>query len=141
MGPAAEEEDRCFFCDHDDNDTACLKDARHTAALQRRHSGAPSWAEIDLQTDAGGWRHFLYGEPIHCGSGLDLQAREYKCDDYGEYSLRTSKAVRVRYEVEWLRERPAEGPPWRAVLYHSTGGHTFKAPLEAWMRFRWPEGR
>lgn len=134
---AGDELEHMFF-DHGDDDTACLKDVRHTAALHRRHSGAPSWGELELKTDAGGWRHFLDGEAIHCGSGLDLQAIEYKSDDYGEFSLRLSTGVRVRYEVAWLRNRVDDVAvcPWRAVLYHSTGGHTFTAPLEAWMRFR-----
>jgi hypothetical protein len=139
----AAEDERCWFHDHGDDDTACSKDPRHTAALRLRHSGAPSWGRLDLKTDGGGWRHFLEGGAIHCGAGLELQAIEWQSDDYGEFTLRTSTAVRVRYEVEWLREPPTKGPPWRAVLYHSTGGHTFKTTLEGWMRFRWPsrEGR
>lgn len=138
---AGDELEHMFF-DHGDDDTACLKDVKHTAALHRRHSGAPSWGELELRDVGGGWRHFLYGQAIHCGAGLELQAIEYKADDYGEFSLRLSTGVRVRYEVAHLRKRPEEdGPPWRAMLYVSAGGHTFSGPLEAWMRFRWPEVR
>jgi len=129
--------------DHEDGDTDCSLDPRHGPALRLRRSGAPPWGRIETSKDGGGWRDFLDGDPIHCGSGLELQAREYRSDDYGEFTLALPTGVRVRYEVAWLRERPAEGPPWRAVLYHSAGGHTFTTPLEPWMRFRWPkrEGR
>lgn len=135
-----------MFMDHADGDTSCPTDPKHTAALVARRSGAPSWSALELRRERGDWRHYLDGEPIHCGAGLELQAIEWKGDDYGEFTVRLAEGVRVRYEVEWLRAPPTDGPPappWKPALYISAGGHSgFKGPLEQWMRFRWPaQGR
>lgn len=129
------------FHDHADGDVSCPYDAKHTEALRRRRAGAPAWQKIELRAEHGDWRHYLDGEPIRCGSGLELQSIKYEGDDYGEFTIRTDAPVSVRYEVEWVRERSPEGPPWVPVLYVGMGGHTFKGPLEKWMRFRWPVRR
>ncbi len=131
-----------MFMDHADGDTSCATDPKHTAALAARRSGAPSWSALELRRERGDWRHYLDGEPIHCGAGLELQAIEWKGDDYGEFTIKRAEGVRVRYEVEWVRERSKDAPPWVAVLHIAAGGHSgFKGPLEAWMRFRWPTER
>jgi hypothetical protein len=129
-----------MFMDHGDDDTSCATDPKHTKALAARRSGARTWSAIEIRRERGDWRHFLDDQAIHCGAGLELQAIEWKSDDYGEFTVKLDEGVRVRYEVEWLRDRPADGPPWKPVLYVSMGGHSgFKGPLENWMRFRWPK--
>jgi hypothetical protein len=128
-----------MFMDHDDGDTSCPLNPKHTAALAARRSGARSWSALELRSERGDWRHYLDGEPIHCGAGLELQSIEGKSDDYGEFTLKLDEGVRVRYEVVWLRDRPTDAPPWKPVLYLSAGGHSFHGELEQWMRFRWPK--
>lgn len=90
------------------------------------------WGELAQQVDAGGLRHYLEGEPIHCGAVLVLQSIEYRSDECGEWSVALSRGTRVRYEARishaWIR----------ATLHADVGGHEFVAALEPWMRFAWP---
>ena len=115
-------------------------DESHRVALAARRGGAPKWSPIERGRDAGGGRDFLDGRPIHCGTGLELQAIEYKSDDYGEYVLALPTGVRVRYEIEFVRDPAAGENPKRIVLYTTVGAIVFRARHEAWMRFRWPQG-
>jgi len=93
------------------------------------------WSRLELRRDGGGWRHYLDGEPVHCGAGLELQTVELRSDDYGEYSVPTQQGVPVRYEGQ-LGNRPREQV--RATLHKNVGGHEFAAGVDDWMRFRWP---
>jgi hypothetical protein len=111
-------------------DTQC-EDAEHRAALARRADGAGSWSPIVRSRTEGGPRDFLDGEPINCGSGLELQAIEYRSDDYGEFTVKLPSGVRVRYELD----------RGEIVFYGGIAGHEFTSPHHAWMRFRWPERR
>jgi hypothetical protein len=90
---------------------------------------------IRTGSDGGGWRQFLCGEPIHCGSGLELEARGYVVDDDGEHVEPTGGAILVTYEMDW------QGPcgTRRGVIYLHVGGYSFgPKPIAESMRFRWP---
>lgn len=115
--------------EHGRNDCA---DPGHAKALETRRAGAPPWSAL-IRRDEGvnGWRHYLDGQPIHCGTGLELQSIEWKADDYGEFTVRQPAGVRVRYETSGDH----------VVLYADIGGHEFTCGAEPWMRFRWPERR
>jgi hypothetical protein len=121
------------FLDEHDILIGCA-DPEHRAALARRAAGAPSWGQLVREDEgANGFRDYLDGEPIHCGAGLELQAIEYRSDDYGEYVLKLPTGVRVRYELDW----PPRGDR-QVVLHAGIAGHEFTARHETWMRFRWP---
>lgn len=87
-----------------------------------------------LSTDAGGWRHFLDGQPVHAGSQLELRL----ADDLW---------VPVRYEWSWVRARPPRA-------YLSLGGRgerigpewapdpiSFALPARAELRWPTDDGR
>lgn len=104
-------------------------------ATQERSS---EWAAFDLRDD--GDRHYLAGEPIHCGEAVMLQSIKYEYDaDGNERVVRLETGVRVRYELVWIKDW--SGLNERVRLHAQVGGHEFVAPLEQWMRFRWPERR
>jgi len=88
-----------------------------------------------LDRDAGGLRHFVDGQPVHCGYLLELQSVERIYDDEGDWTLRyLDEWTPVRYEASlWRREECV------VTLYADVGGHT--ATLRHWegMRFRWPK--
>jgi hypothetical protein len=109
-------------------------DPDHVAALARRANSGVEWSPIVVGRDGGGRRDFLDGQPIHCGTGLELQAFEVRSDDYGEWRVWLQTSMRVRYEMEWGGNR-------RGVLYACVAGHEFTAPINEGMRFRRPERR
>ncbi len=102
------------------------------AMRKRAAEKVGAWSPIVLGEEGSGRRHYLDGEPVHCGTTLELQAVEDREDDYGEYSVPSQRAVVVRYEAELARP----GSP--ATLHQHVGGHEFVTSLEPWMRFRWP---
>lgn len=68
-----------------------------------------------LGRDAGGSRHFLDGEPVHCGTGLEMQ-------------VPGGKWVAVRYEASLARgdiRVSLHASPWAAPRKH-------EAPAGAW---------
>jgi hypothetical protein len=135
------EEEEHSMSDHLDGLPMC-GDPSHREAVRLRRSGSPEWSPIVLGNDRGGMRDFLDGQPIHCGTTLELQAIEWKADDFGEFTLRTSTPVRVRYEVAWRWLTGADKPTRPDVVLHADiGGHGFTTDLRGWMRFRWPKGR
>ncbi len=121
-----------FLSDHRADGTTC-NDEGHRAALARRAAGAPAWHPIVRGRDGGGVRDFLEGKAITCGSSLELQAVEYRDDDYGSYQLSLPTGVIVRYEVD--RPLNADG---EVILYGDLAGHDFTARHHDGMRFRWP---
>lgn len=141
---------------HDDcsfHDEVCEVDpatCRHEAARQRRkREKQGGWSRLELRRDDGGLRHYLDGEAVHCGRGIELQAVEEKHDDYGEYSVPLQRGVVVRYEaslnrVEQLhriasKQLDADELARRGVtLYTDVAGHEAVITFEAWLRFRWP---
>jgi len=104
-------------------------DPEHVKALARRSVGAAQWGKIERRYEHGDLRDYVNDDPIHCGDQLELQAVEYRADDYGEYMLYLESSVLVRYELSSARN---------PVLYTGVAGHTFTSRHEAWMRFRWP---
>lgn len=99
------------------------------AASARLAALSGSWSVLTIKGD----RHFLDGEPIHCGTALELQAIEFRNDDYGEYHAVLQRGIRVRYELN--------GPgslAQRVVLHVTVDGHEFTSRLWGSMRFRWP---
>jgi hypothetical protein len=106
----------------------------HQAARDRRaREKQGAWSPLVLERERSGNRHLLDGEPVSCGASLELQRIAYRSDDYGEYTVPLKEGVIVRYEAQLYKTPPT------VTLYASVGGHEFTAPLEAWMRFRWPE--
>lgn len=122
-----------LFLDEHDAGT-CEVDAEHRAALDRRRDRGVKWSRIVRGRDAGGIRDFLDGRPIHCGTGLELQAVEVRYDDYGSWLIRLEKGARVRYEVAWQDDEA------KVILYAIVADYEFTAPLGEGMRFRWPGG-
>ncbi len=121
-----------MLMDHEENgDARCADDPEHSKALEaRRLARANMWSPIVRGGDAGGRRDFLDGRPIHCGDSLELQAIDVRDDDFGSFTVWTSKGVRVRYELE---------PDKRITLYAGVAGLSFTHPHEQGMRFRWPK--
>jgi hypothetical protein len=113
-----------------DHQGAC-DNLQHVVALDARRAAASvePWGKIRRDRQGGGdFRDYLFGEPIHCGAGLELQAVEYRYDDFGSYTVFLDRGHAVRYEHS----------VGVVTLYADIGGHTFACSLQAWMRFRWP---
>jgi hypothetical protein len=127
----------------------CKVDPRacpHEEVRQRRAGLRGSeWGQLELRREGSGLRHYLDGEPVHCGAGLELQAIEYKSDDVGEFTTFLQRGRGVRYEASTLQVVSRDGRPQpstlHAQLYTVVDGHSFVARAEAWMRFRWPRAR
>jgi len=139
----------------DEHNLQPCADPRHRRAIADRLNQAEPWQIIKRTKD----RDYLAGQPIHCGTTLELQELTYRSDDYGEYSVRLATGTRVRYELAWPSPAAAHKPGCnpeqgcvvscpvaapefkKIVLYTSVGGHEFSSPAEQWMRFRWPVKR
>lgn len=118
---------------------------RWLAVKAKREAGQPdAWSPLirrfddgsevafDATPGGGGWRDHLDGDPIGCGSGLELQALEWKGDEEGDYTRRLATGVYVRYELAWT----AAG---KVVMLHASyGGYSIAFPATPEMRFRWP---
>lgn len=100
-----------------------------TAAMAE---GGGAWGRLELRRESGGLRHYLDGRPVHSGYHLVLQGVAHREDAYGEFTVPVQVEHDVRYET---LVRGLDG--FDADLFVVVGGHTFRAPLEAWMRFRW----
>lgn len=68
--------------------------------------------------DHGGFRHFLDGKPVHCGTGLELL-------------LHGDRWAWVRYEARLIE-------PVEIRLYLELPGPSIPVPFHEAMRFRWP---
>ena len=111
----------------------------HAAAERRRQAMSGLWSPLEARRGDGDERHYLDGEPIHCGAMLELQAVEVAADDYGDYTVVQQRGLPVRYELAAARKGAALDK--RGVLYADIGGHSFAAGIDEWWRFRWPESR
>jgi hypothetical protein len=137
-------------CCHDCYETKCpsgIADVEEAAMRSLRFhqaaGSAPEWLPIVSGEDGGGYRDFLDGEPIHCGTTLELQAREFvsipdrlrrsDADDPLEGYRRLDRALSVRYELAWSHGNPVP------MLHAWISGYEFTRRLERWMRFRWPK--
>jgi hypothetical protein len=111
--------------------------------LHERGPGA-----LELARDNGGWRHFLVGEPVRCGTGLELASVRDDADDVGRaladdgtHTNAGSQArlrwIPVRYESH-LATSTSEPP---ALLFADVGGHDAVIRGHAGMRLRWPHRR
>jgi len=121
--------DPCYDGD-DENCPPRVKERRqHAKALE----GA--WSLLELRKTESGWRHFVDGEPVHCGETLELQHVEYRYEENGDERLHYKPAgTRVRYEAGLTS---TEEP--RVLLYAGVGGHCFALEAHSGMRFRWPK--
>lgn len=108
---------------------------KEKASAARQAALAGSWSMLVLGV-VGEDRHYLDGEPIHCGESLELQAIEYRDDDYGTYHAVLQRGIRVRYELAWGVVGSLDN---RVVLHANVDGHEFTSRLIGWMRFRWPK--
>lgn len=88
---------------------------------------ARGFAELVLVDEGeSGHRHYLHGEPVHCGSGLILQPNWEHCDP-------GTRPARVRYEAQLSPgAKPAH---W---LYTSVAGHEVAVRGCAGQLLRWP---
>ncbi len=90
-----------------------------------------------LRRDAGGNRHYLDGEPVTCGTALELQVVRYQYTDAtGERRVPVDRWVKVRYEASLAGRAPEDV---RITLYANIGGHTAVIQYSDSLRFRWPE--
>ena len=105
-------------------------------ALAKRDRGTP-WSALKLHHASNDMRHYLDGEPVHCGDALTLQAQTVRSDDSGEFTHYEPTGVVVRYEATMTADAHRDGR-LVASLFATVGGHTFGARVEPWMRFRWP---
>ncbi len=121
-----------FLDEHAGADCADPAHRRAIAARANRDHGEP-WGQIIRITDAGGPRDCLDGKPLHCGACVELQAFEYRDDDYGSYTVYLQQGAPVRYEMEWRK-----GDERIGVLHAEVVGHEFTTTIESYMRFRWP---
>lgn len=92
--------------------------------------------KLILEREEGGWRHYLHGEAISCGSGLELAGVDWV--DGGDCGAVAKTAMprrwrRVRYESPLSSNRE---PP--ALLYIDVDGHSAVITAHAGMLFRWP---
>lgn len=120
--------DPCFVGDSDH----CPPTLRERERRAREAKGA--WSQLELRRDSGGWRHYLDGEPVHCGEQLELQTVRSEFDDHGELRLPQQAGVVVRYEARLCTDE--EPTP---LLYAGIAGYTFMSAFDSGMRFRWPK--
>lgn len=104
-------------------------------AEARRRAQGVRWSTLETRDEGSGERHYLDGEPIHCGDAIEMQAFELKADDYGEYEAYLQRGQVVRYELAWP-SKPTD-LDHRAMLYANVGGHSFTASAVG-KRYRWP---
>jgi hypothetical protein len=124
---------RCLICERWDAAPArTCTDPEHAQASRARAAAvAGMWCSITDGRDAGGWRQYLDGLPIHCGTYLELQEIETRDDDFGSYTFWLPTGSLVRYEVAYEGKRMAK-------IHASVGGWSFERALAPEMRFRWP---
>lgn len=96
-----------------------------------------------LEREEGGWRHYLRGQPVSCGSGLELAGVDWveAIGDAPERKLSSPRRwMRVRYESPLASAHgQKQGPP--ALLYASVDGHTAVITADPGMVLRWPPKR
>lgn len=93
---------------------------------------ALGWGALILRRDDGdGWRHYLNGEPVHCGSGLLLAHAGVDVP-----KLVPLQFMPVRYESPLATMPEGKEPP--ALLYLDVHGHEALIRAHSGMRFRWP---
>lgn len=112
----------------------CPPDCPVRAAVVRREKAqAGAWSPLVLKREFSGFRHYLDGKAVTCGTTLELQSLEDRYDEYDEYTACLQRGVRVRYEASLC------GPEPVVTLYFHVDGHNFTAGADQWMRFRWPQ--
>jgi hypothetical protein len=119
----------------DDDDLSEEGYALRAAAIDLRIGSAPPWSPLVHGSDSGGYRDFLDGRPVTHGSLLELQCFDSvkdPADPYETRRRRLDRGILVSYETE------VRATGRQVVLYLRTGGHTFTADADEWMRFRWP---
>lgn len=126
----------CSFHDegacHAGDPEHCERSLAYRKRQRAKTEGA--WSQlIARKEEPNGWRHYLDGEPVHCGEALELQAIQFKYDDYGEYHVHRPEGALVRYEANLNGDEP------HVTLYADVKGHSFATRGEPYMRFRWPK--
>lgn len=120
-------------CSIHDGDNCGAADCPPAIALRARAAQKQgAWSRLELRRDGGGHRHYLDGEPVHCGEQLELQATADRSDDYGEYEVPLPEGVTVRYEASLHDDEVS------VTLHKYVGNHEFVTRMHAGMRFRWP---
>ena len=97
--------------------------------------------KLTLRREDGGWRHYLCGQSVHCGSALELRCREWFDD--GEHgptwrNVEPAQYVPVRYECQL--QVSGDGPPV-PLFYGELGGHSVVIRHEQSFILRWPARR
>lgn len=92
--------------------------------------------QLCLVREDGGWRHYLQGQPVHCGEGVELAGVDW-VEGIGDAPQRKLSSprrwTRVRYESPLASEQK---PP--ALLYTMVDGHSAIITADPGMVFRWP---
>lgn len=83
--------------------------------------------------DGGGWRQFLDGKPVTCGSTLELECYEECVNSNGDIGIRSAGSIEVRYEMTYDEHDRRLG-----VIYYDIAGHHFGPNFLTSKRFRWP---
>jgi hypothetical protein len=94
----------------------------HTAELQQRRRRKVFGDRLELRREESGWRHYLGGEPVHCGSGLELYADDRNNPD---------TYLRGRYEAN-LATSGGEPTVWFCTAVGEVRVNVHLA------HFRWP---
>lgn len=95
----------------------------HSRELEQRRRRAVFGAKLEPRNEGmSGWRHYLQGEPIHCGTGLEL---------YADDPLNPDAYIRGHYEANLS---PSEREP---VVWLCTNIGDMRVNLHL-AHFRWP---
>lgn len=131
---SADPHDDCSLyhpCALGDPERCTLRVQRGEYARNRAQLG--QWSVLHVREETSGARHYLDGQPVHCGELIELQEIDHHADDYGDFTRPTQRGHVVRYEASFPR---GEAP--RATLHTSVAGRSVVLALDASMRFRWP---
>jgi len=86
-------------------------------------------SQLQRQCDQSGWREYLDGRPVHCGTILEM----WMCID-PDTTPCSYEWVAGRYEWTCL-------PKDRATfIYEDTDGLRKTVVIYSWLQFRWPAG-
>lgn len=110
--------------------------AARASRERRRASSEGAWSPLILHNEgAAGWRHYLDGKPVSCGTSLRLQSFELRSDDWGDYDAVGKGEADVCYEAQLSGRREDV----RVTLLTGVAGRTAYLEYSDSMRFRWPE--
>ena len=140
----------CAVCWEEDK-LSCNRADHAEASRKREARRGWAWASLVIKDEysgktvphehtyklGNGERQYLNGLPIHCGAALVLQHTSVLSDDFGEFPSHLDVGTEVRYEIE--HKSVDVGTVRIPVMYVSVGGRGFKAVIDPYCHFKWPE--